>query len=117
MGGGGIKMYEGNYDYFEWKKSEKENNNVTSKEDISKVEKKETYKEKKKKRNRLSWIKKRFNIIESLLEEQRAIYQDMKNSDNYKILQDAMESMSNLEKEYLDLMQEEESLSDLKKLK
>lgn len=114
VGGGGIKMYEGNYDYFEWKKSEKENNNVTSKEDISKVEKKETYKEKKKKRNRLSWIKKRFNIIESLLEEQRAIYQDMKNSDNYKILQDAMESMSNLEKEYLDLMQEEESLSDLK---
>lgn len=113
VGNGGIKMYEGNYDYFEWKKLKKEEIKPLSINDNLTPVKKETYREKKKKRNRLSWIKKRYNTIETLLEEQRSIHHDPKNCDNYKALQDAMEALSNLEKEYLDLMQEEELLLDV----
>jgi hypothetical protein len=58
----------------------------------------------------LAWIEKRFNIIESELDDQRSITQDSSNGDNYDLLQQTMETMNILEAEYLELMEEQEKL-------
>ena len=65
----------------------------------------------KKRRNRLSWIEKRFKAIEAEIDTQRSITQDSTNGDNFELLQKAMEKMSVLENEYLDLMEEQETLA------
>ena len=69
------------------------------------------YKERKKVRNRLAWIEKRFKSIENELESQRAITQNPANGDKYELLQDAMNVMNQLELEYLELMEEQETLT------
>ena len=112
VGDGGIRTFEGNYEYYEWKKREEK-----SAESIEPKVKKESkgksdYKERKKIRNRLVWIEKRFKSIETELESQRAITQDPANGDNYELLQQAMDEMNQLEAEYLELMEEQESLLD-----
>jgi ATP-binding cassette subfamily F protein 3 len=112
VGKGRIRMYEGNYEYYEWKK-----NNSISKEELNSKERikpkvKSDYKERKKLRNRLAWIRKRNKSIETELENQRTIVQDPHNGGNYDVLQKAMELMNSLEKEYLDLMEEEELLKN-----
>ena len=110
VGKGRIRMYEGNYEYYEWKK----NNSFQKKELISnekiKPKVKSNYKERKKLRNRLAWIRKRNKLIETELENQRFIVQDPDNGGNYDVLQKAMKLMNSLEKEYLELMEEEELL-------
>ena len=112
VGKGRIRMYEGNYEYYEWKKNKSiQKEGLTLKEKI-KPKVKPDYKEKKKFRNRLAWIRKRNKSIETELENQRIIVQDPDNGDNYDVLQKAMELMNSLEKEYLDLMEEEELLKN-----
>ena len=64
----------------------------------------------KKLKNRLASIQKRLKIIEVKIEENRLITIDSKNSDNYIKLNDAMKNMNLLEVEYLDLMEEQESI-------
>ncbi len=71
---------------------------------------KSNYKERKKIRNRLSWIEKRFKTIEKELEKQRSIAESPKCVDDYEKLQKAMETTTELESEYLRLMEEQESL-------
>jgi ATP-binding cassette subfamily F protein 3 len=111
VGGGGIRMFEGNYNYYEWKKREEQSVEST-KPTVKKESKgKSDYKERKKIRNRLAWIEKRFKSIETELESQRAITQDPANGDNYELLQDAMNVMNQLESEYLELMEEQEGLT------
>jgi len=111
VGGGGIRLFEGNYEYYEWKKQEeKQTKSVKPKVKI-KSKRKSDYKERKKARNRLSWIEKRFTTIENELESQRSISQDPANGDDYELLQKAMETMTNLESEYLELMEEQENLN------
>jgi len=110
VGGGGIRMYEGNYDYYEWKRQSDQPTEPTDIKPKSESKGKSDYKERKKIRNRLAWIEKRFKSIESDLESQRAITQDPANGDKYELLQDAMEMMNQLESEYLDLMEEQEQL-------
>jgi hypothetical protein len=107
-------MYEGNYEYYEWKKKKSiPKDGSISKERIkSKV--KSDYKERKKLRNRLAWIRKRNKSIETELENQRIIVQDPDNGDNYDVLQKAMELMNRLEKEYLELIEEEDVLNNNK---
>ena len=68
------------------------------------------YAAKKKKRNRISWLEKRFTKIENELEEQRLITKNPDNVDNYEALQKAMDKMNVLESEYLELMEEHERL-------
>ena len=48
--------------------------------------------------------------IENELESQRSISQDPANGDDYELLQKAMETMTNLESEYLELMEEQENI-------
>ena len=112
VGKGRIRMYEGNYEYYEWKKNNTfQNKELNSKERI-KPKIKSEYKERKKQRNRLAWIRKRNKTIEIELENQRIIVKDPDNGGNYDVLQKAMELMNSLEKEYLDLMEEEELLKN-----
>ncbi len=106
---GNIKIFEGNYKYYEWKISQikkKESNPVK----ISMFDKKSVFKIRKKRKNRLASIKKRFKEIELEIEIKRLIINDPKNSKDYLKLNDAMQAMNLLESEYLDLMHEEDKI-------
>ena len=110
VGGGGIRLFEGNYEYYEWKKKEEtQRNTKTSKVKIESI-KKTGYKEQKKIRNRLTWIEKRFKIIENEIEKERALTNNPDYKDKYEILESALNNMNTLEKEYLELMEEQEKL-------
>ena len=110
VGGGGIRLFEGNYEYYEWKKKEEtQRNTKTSKVKIESI-KKSGYKEQKKIRNRLTWIEKRFTIIENEIEKERALTNNPDYKDKYEILEGALNNMNTLEKEYLELMEEQEKL-------
>ena len=63
-------------------------------------------------KNRIKWIEKSFNQIESKIEKLRLIQSDPRNGDNYEVLNDAMGKMSALENEYLNLMEEHENLKN-----
>ena len=109
VGNSTIQAYEGNYEYYEWKKL-KNSNNIISQKAKKPLKRKSNYEAKKKKRNRVSWIEKRFKNIENELEKQRLITKNPENSDNYETLQNSMDIMNNLESEYLELMEEHETL-------
>ena len=111
VGGGGIRTFEGNYKYYEWKKQEEKSAEPIEIKVKSESKGKSDYKERKKIRNRLAWIEKRFKSIENELESQRAITQNPANGDKYELLQDAMNVMNQLELEYLELMEEQEKLT------
>ena len=68
------------------------------------------YKEQKKIRNRLAWIDKRFKTIENEIEKERVLTNNPDYKDKYEILEGALNNMNNLEKEYLELMEEQERL-------
>jgi len=107
VGGGGIRVFEGNYAYYEWKKKgeESDKSNVTKPKTPS--QNKLDHKERKKTRNRLAWIEKRFKMIEKELESERAIIQNPDFANDYEILQKAMDTMTALENEYLELIEEQ----------
>ena len=104
-------MFEGNYDYYEWKKS-----NELSKENISEInpklpsKNKLNYQERKKYNNRLAWIKKRFNVIENEMNKEKSTIQNPKYVDNYEILQKAMGNLTAFEDEYIKLMEEQDKI-------
>ena len=106
-----LKIYDGNYDYYVWKKAKKQNVSIVQKPK-KKVNKKTFYLDRKKVKNRIKWIEKRFNQIESKIEKLRLIQSDPRNGDNYEVLNDAMGKMSALENEYLNLMEEHENLKN-----
>ena len=106
-----LKIYDGNYDYYVWKKAKKRNVS-TVKKPKKKVNKKTSYLDRKKAKNRIKWIEKRFNQIESKIEKLRLIQSDPRNGDNYEVLNEAMGKMSPLENEYLNLMEEHENLKN-----
>ena len=111
VGGRNIRMFEGNYDYYEWKKS-----NELSKENITEInpkfpsKNKLNYQERKKYNNRLAWIKKRFNIIENEMNKEKSTIQNPKYVDNYEILQKAMGNLTAFEDEYIKLMEEQDKI-------
>ena len=110
VAGGGIRLFEGNYEYYEWKKKEETQKSTrTSKVKIA-SKKKSDYKEQKKIRNRLAWIDKRFKTIENEIEKERALTNNPDYKDKYEILEGALNNMNTLEKEYLELMEEQERL-------
>ena len=110
VGNGKIKLYEGNYEYYEWKREPYKEGKVKNKKAEVNDESKVTYKDRKKIRNRLSWISKRFMTIDSELDLIKNIIEDPKNGKDYEKLQEATIKMSNLEQEYLILIEEEEHL-------
>lgn len=111
VGDGGIRMFEGNYEYYEWKKKEEQSTQPTELKVKTESKGKSDYKERKKIRNRLAWIEKRFKSIETELESQRAVTQNPDNGNDYELLQQTMDAMNTLEAEYLELMEEQEGLN------
>ena len=110
IGGGKIRIFNGNYDYYTWKKDSESSDKSKLIKQKTFRKGKEDYQERKKTRNRLAWIEKRFKIIELEIESQREITRNSANGDNYELLQKALEKMNKLELEYLDLMEEQEKL-------
>jgi len=110
VGNGKIKLYEGNYEYYEWKREPQKEVKLQNKKTEANEESKVTYKDRKKIRNRLSSISKRYMAIDSELVLLKNIIEHPKNGKDYEKLQEATIKMSNLEQEYLTLIEEEEHL-------
>ena len=110
VGNGKIKLYEGNYEYYEWKRKPHKEVKVENKKSEVNQEGKVAYKDRKKIRNRLSWISKRYVAIDYELDLLKNVIEDPKNGKDYEKLQEATVKMSNLEQEYLILIEEEECL-------
>ena len=110
VGNGKIKLYEGNYEYYEWKRDPQKEVKLQNKKTEANEESKVTYKDRKKIRNRLSSISKRYMAIDSELDLLKNIIEHPKNGKDYEKLQEATIKMSNLEQEYLTLIEEEEHL-------
>ena len=108
--GGGIRIFEGYYDYYEWKNQQETQSNSSTPKVKNESRKKSDYKKRKKIRNRLTWIDKRFKTIENLIEKERALTNNPSHSDDYEKLQSALNNMNTLEKEYLELIDERERL-------
>ena len=109
VGDGRIKFFEGNYEYYEWKsESNKKVKQKNKKEILSSG--KTNYKDRKKSRNRINKIIKRYKAIELEIEINKEIIEDPKNGEHYEKLQSAIEKINTLEQEYLILMEEEEVL-------
>ena len=109
VGSGSVKIYEGNYDYYEWKSKEVIGKGIKEKNYL-KPPVKITYKDQKKIKNRINWISKRYEKIDIEIEILKNIIQDPKHGKDYEKLQDTMEKISNLEQEYLRLIEEEETI-------
>ena len=108
VGGGKVKIYEGNYGYYEWKIKSKSKENI--KTVISDVKKKDAFIIRKKVKNRLATIKKRYKSIDLELEKIKSISNDPLNLDNYIKLDEALKTKELLEDEYINLMEEQEAL-------
>ncbi|SVB48817.1 uncharacterized protein METZ01_LOCUS201671 [marine metagenome] len=108
--GGGIRIFEGNYEYYEWKTSNNSSGKSKKERKKSPSAKKQKYQQRKKTRNRLAWIKKQLNTIEKELEEQTNFIQDPTYAGDFEKIQKAIETMNKLENEYLELMEEQELL-------
>jgi ATP-binding cassette subfamily F protein 3 len=110
VGGGDIRMFEGNYEYYEWKKSKIQSEKIIEPKPKFSSKNKLDYQERKRTHNRLAWIQKRFNTIEKEMEIERSTIQDPTHVDDYEILQKAMENLTAFENEYLELMEEQDAL-------
>ena len=109
---GGLQLFEGNYDYYKWKKKEKSKDNKKKNMDEIVKNSRKDYNQNKKKNNRLSWIKKRIKKIEINIDEGKKLLLNPIEPDNYKSLQETQNRIDNLEGEYLDLIEEEYNLSE-----
>ena len=110
VGQGRVELYSGNYDYYHWKKHNDNNDSYKEKEKKINLSIKDNYINKKKNKNRITWIGRRFGQIEHEIDTARAIIQNKENRDNYMVLQSKVEEIEKLENEYLDLIEENESL-------
>ena len=109
----GVKVFKGNYDYYDWK-SRQEDNAKQKMESQLMVERKEiTYKEKKKLKNRITWINRRFIQLEKLIQENQAVLKNPTNKSNYDLLQRSLEKINFFETEYIALIEEKENIVKL----
>ena len=109
---GGLQLFEGNYDYYKWKKKEKSKDNKKKNMDEIVKNSRKDYNQNKKKNNRLSWIKKRIKKIEINIDEGKKLLLNPIEPDNYKSLQETQNRIDTLEGEYLELIEEEYNLSE-----
>ena len=110
VGGGDIRMFEGNYEYYEWKKSKRPSEKINERKPKLPSKNKLDYQIRKKTKNRLTWIKKRISTIEEEMEKERSAIQNPIYADNYEILQGAIENLTTFENEFLALMEEQDTL-------
>ncbi len=110
VGNGGVKTYDGNYEYYEWKKNNEKNSQQVNGKKIEKKKKKSNYSERKKIKNRLAWIKKRTSQIETIISDCEKILIDPDNKSDHELLNKNLEKINTVESEYLKLLEENETL-------
>ena len=98
-----VKTFNGNYDYYEWKNKESDKTPLK----VSK-QKKTSFKDAKKVRNRSNWIEKRFLKIEENINSLQKIINEPKNASDHALLKNNLMEISNLENEYFSLIEEKE---------
>ena len=114
VGHKGLKIYNGNYDYYYWKKKRSVKNLIRGNDSVAKVfSEGMSYKEKKKIKNRKTAIGRRIGLIEKEINKARALIQNKKNQDNYQLLLQETEKIDKLEIEYLELLEEKDALFDI----
>ena len=114
VGHKGVKIYNGNYDYYYWKKNREVNKLAEENDSIDKAfSEGMSYKEKKKIKNRETAIGRRIGLIEIEINKARALIQNKKNQDNYQLLLQETEKIDKLEIEYLELLEEKDALFDI----
>ena len=106
---GGVVTYEGNYEYYEWRKNSRRSEEIKS-EISPKRNNKIQHSIRKKARNRASWINKRFVQLDDEIEQHEMILNDSSNTSNADLLQEAMTKLTQLEDEYLNLINELDQL-------
>ena len=110
VGNCGVKTYDGNYEYYEWKKNNEKNSQQVNGKKIEKKKKKSNYSERKKIKNRLAWIKKRTSQIETIISDCEKILIDPDNKSDHELLNKNLERINTVESEYLKLLEENETL-------
>ena len=111
VGHRGLKVYDGNYDYYYWKKNKRISEDTEERDkDFKSLEKDIGYKAKKKIKNRETAIGRRIRTIEEEIEKARANIQNKNNQDNYQLLLQETQKIDKLEIEFLELLEEKESL-------
>jgi len=111
VGHRGLKVYDGNYDYYYWKKNKRiSEDNEEKDKDFKSLEKDIGYKAKKKIKNRETAIGRRIRTIEEEIDKARANIQNKNNQDNYQLLLQETQKIDKLEIEFLELLEEKESL-------
>ena len=108
---GKIQVYDGNYDYFIWKEKKISDKNLRPEKLVK--NNKETdfnYKMRKKYKNRLNWIEKRFSYLDNEINIEKKLLDDPINSKDYKELQKKIEKIQILEEEYFKLIDEQEKI-------
>ena len=111
VGNGGVTTYEGNYEYYEWKKKQQEDK--ATQLDKPKIDKKKDYQIRKQSKNRIAWINKRFKQIEKEIKIKESIMHDINNKSNATLLNELMVEISQFEDEYFQLVEELEKLKSI----
>ena len=104
------KFYSGNYEYYEWKTNQVIEKNQERLFQQNKKTSPLNYTKRKKLNNRLSYIDRRFVLIEKKLDDLSIIINDKKNETNDILLNDALSDFNTLENEYMDLINERDEL-------
>ena len=94
--------YQGNYEYYEWKKELQQNEDAALVK--SATDKKKDYQLRKQSKNRIAWINKRFKQIEKDIKDKELLLHDVKNKSNAPFLNEVMKEISQLENEYFQLI-------------
>jgi ATP-binding cassette subfamily F protein 3 len=114
---GKITSYPGNYAYYEWRKSnqeqdEEQTHTAPESEKVQPVSREEeNYKTRKRDSNRLKKLPELLAACEKNIEAQDGLLANPVNASQYELIQDAMSRKEALEEEYLELLEEFETLS------
>ena len=112
VGNGGVITYQGNYEYYEWKKEQQQNEDAPLVKPVT--DKKKDYQLRKQSKNRIAWINKRFKQIEKEIKDKELLLHDVKNKSNAPFLNEVMEEISQLENEYFQYIEELDKLNNFK---
>ncbi len=108
---GKTTVYHGNYDYYEWKAASNKSTETESEIHTETISKKETYRESKRKQNRLRKIERLLLDIETEQKQIQAQLKDPSVVSDYEKIHTLTEKDRQLESAYFELMEEQESLT------
>ncbi len=115
IGGGKIRVYEGNYEYFSWKSVQAEADDSEISDNEPAAEKQNRIDDRKQRRkldNELKGLNRDLKKLEEALSAQTVIINDPANASDYILIQNAIAEEGRLENEYLETLDRVEQLKD-----